>query len=370
MKKGSPYIDFEKLFQLAIEKDRESWLENERMKNLTIPNKEYNYAFIKGAKFENSFGPSKGDYSELIKIDYETISVWTHSKDEMSVLISEVDEKVTELDFFKNFGTLLQLSSDFSRSFENVYRDRDNEYRFIDNFDKHKSLTEQVFYQIGEYDDPFINDGTHYKLTDFFLYAPYIELLYRDDRAYLGVSLLKESMISHDTCLICELDRSYGPHHESHDLRIWEHASMLGRMESAIVQATRVIESLIGQPPNQNKAIKINRKKEEWKNVFSIDPNFIYSKSDTTFWEFYINLFKYRNPAAHSYGNINYQLKREETINVQCFAFLLLESYIEKNILRKEDSFTALKLNIKLLNKVNPKMSTPCTKDGDGFPNY
>lgn len=195
------------------------------------------------------------------------------------------------MDFFKNFGTLYQLASDFLRSFELVDRDDENEYLFIKYFNKKSSLEGQIFYQDDYVDRFFINNGNEYKLTHLHNCIPLIELLDRDDRAYLGVSLLRESMISHETCLICELGRSTNLHHESHDFKIWEHARMLARMESAIVQATRAIEALIGQPPSSDNQLKVIKKKEKWVEVIGIAPDSIFGKANISFWNFYIDLF-------------------------------------------------------------------------------
>lgn len=364
MIKDDSFFNYE-LFKEAIEKDRENIIEQERINDLILPNEEFNYSFIKGISFENCFGPYKHDFIKLLKTANESISLWTHSTDKNSVLISKVNKEVSELDFFKNFGTLYQLASDFLRSFESVDRDYENEYLFIKDFNKMASLEDQIFYKDYNVDRIFINNGVHYKLTDLQCFIPLIELLNRDNRAYLGVSLLRESMISHETCLICELGRSVTIHHESHDFKIWEHASMLPRMESAIVQATRAVEALIGQPPNNDNQLKVIKKKEKWTEVIDINPDSIFEKSKMSYWDFYIKLFSdYRNPSAHSYGNINYNLKRIETINVQCFVFIILESYILKNIMSMSESENKFQLNIDLINRVDPRMSTPCTKDG------
>ena len=146
MIKDDSFFNYE-LFKEAIEKDRENIIEQERINDLILPNEEFNYSFIKGISFENSFGPYKHDFIKLLKTANESISLWTHSTDKNSVLISKVNKEVSELDFFKNFGTLYQLASDFLRFFESVDRDYENEYLFIKDFNKMASLEDQIFYK-------------------------------------------------------------------------------------------------------------------------------------------------------------------------------------------------------------------------------
>ena len=41
--------------------------------------------------------------------------------------------------------------------------------------------------------------------------------------------------------------------------------------------------------------------------------------------------FDLRNPSAHSYGNIHYELERNRTVQAQCFAAIIIREYFCKH---------------------------------------
>ncbi|MGE7921490.1 hypothetical protein ACQKM9_21545 [Viridibacillus sp. NPDC093762] len=49
--------------------------------------------------------------------------------------------------------------------------------------------------------------------------------------------------------------------------------------------------------------------------------------------DLYNKLFELRNAAAHSYGAVPFELERKQAVVAQCFASLLLDGYVEKNVL-------------------------------------
>ena len=150
--------------------------------------------------------------------------------------------------------------------------------------------------------------------------------------------------------------------HPSHEPELWEQADFITNMESAIVQACRCVESILGEPPNQNKLNRVITQKSRWNELTGIDPDSIYQRTEKTYFDFYIDLFdKLRNPSAHSYGNIHFNLERKRTIDAQCFAALILRGYFDKHEKSNEEALEELHFNRELLNRVEEEMSTKLT---------
>jgi len=75
--------------------------------------------------------------------------------------------------------------------------------------------------------------------------------------------------------------------------------------------------------------------------------------------DFYYELFfTLRNPSAHSYGNIHYDLERKRAVEAQCFSAIGLNAYIQKNLIDKDTAIKKLNFNIDLLERVSENMST------------
>ncbi|KIQ80059.1 hypothetical protein RW25_18345 [Bacillus sp. L_1B0_8] len=69
----------------------------------------------------------------------------------------------------------------------------------------------------------------------------------------------------------------------------------------------------------------------------------------------------------HSYGTIPFDLERKQAVDAQCFASLLLDGYVTKNVLSEEIIIIIRKLSInqKLLEKVDEGRLTPRTYQED-----
>ncbi|WP_236914172.1 hypothetical protein [Clostridium sp. Cult2] len=135
-------------------------------------------------------------------------------------------------------------------------------------------------------------------------------------------------------------------------------------MESAIVQACRCAESILGEPPNNKKFSRILAHKQKWIDTIGINPDEIFERAELSYWEFYLRLFdELRNPSAHSYGDIHFNLERKHTIDAQCFAALILQGYIEKSVKYLEEAMNILKFDKNFLNRVQENMSTKLTKN-------
>ena len=144
---------------------------------------------------------------------------------------------------------------------------------------------------------------------------------------------------------------------------IWEHASIIPNMETAIVQACRSVEGILGEPPNSKKQTAVFKHKEKWIELTGINPDSIFEKAGISYLDFYYELFfDMRNPSAHSYGNIHYELEKTKTVQAQCFAAIVVRDYFNKHVLNLDEAQKKLRFNLDLLNRVNEDMSTKLTK--------
>lgn len=90
--------------------------------------------------------------------------------------------------------------------------------------------------------------------------------------------------------------------------------------------------------------------------------NYSKQKRNKSYLDFYYELFfELRNPSAHSYGNIHFDLKRKRTVEAQCFAAIILREYLAKHMLDFEVAIERLKFNKSLLDRVSGEMSTSLT---------
>lgn len=327
-----------------------------------IPNDVCNYAFIQGIKFENSFKPKVNDFVPFMICGDEELFLWTHKKDTYTALISKVSGDVKKRNFWKNIGTLIQLAYSYSRDFEHTM---DLEYKWCYYFDPNKSIFEQEIYNCSDLERHSLLNGTILKVTELYHISPLIELLLRDDRAFTAMSNFYASMKTHYCCLICELDRYPYKKHPSHEPELWEQANVISDYETAIVQACRCVEALIGKPPKKENKSRFLEHKQKWIDQFGINPDDDFPKGKTTYIEFYYKLFELRNAAAHSYGTIPFDLERKQAVDAQCFASLILDGYVKKNVLTEEIVIEKLNINQNILGRVDETMSTIRTYEVD-----
>ena len=327
-----------------------------------IPNNSGHHALIKGISFENSFNPYVGEYNFLFETSFEKIYIWTHTTNESSALISDIDLSVKELHIWKTVGSMINLSLAYYRAFENIDFDTRLDYKIIYYFSPSSPFEDIEFANVSSLESVFLRDGLRVKATEIAELAPMIDLIGRDDRCFTAVSLLLSSFQIHYCCLICELGLTKYKSHESHEPEIWEQADSLTSYESAIVQACRCVESILGEPPKQTKLNRVNAHKARWFDLTGINPESTFERTKYSYWEFYVVLFdELRNPSAHSFGEIHENLRRQHVIDAQCFAAIILRGYIEKNLLDFEEALDALKFNRAFLNRVNPNISTKKT---------
>lgn len=355
-------------------KDLKKLLEEERIQRAEWqarhpadpPNEVCHHAFIRGLSIENSFAPSVGDYIPLFGNGHETVYIWTHERDKNSALVVDVNPSVKDQSLWRTLFSAVRLALRYSEEFEGGLAATDFlEYKWIYYFDPIKTnIEDATIYNISEIDQKFIKDGRIIKASLLADLSPLFELFLRDERAYTAVSLLNASFDIHYFCLICALSSHPFHDHISEEPEIWEHLEIIPKMEAAIVHACRSVESILGEPPNRNKHSSLLRHKEKWREIVGIDPNDIFEKANKTYLDFYYDLFfDLRNPSAHSYGYIHFDLERSKAVQAQCFAALIVRGYIEAHEMTADESKSAFSFNQELLNRIGEDMSTPLTKE-------
>lgn len=324
------------------------------------PNDKCKDAFLQGLCIENSFEPEEGEYNFLFETESERVYVWTHKRNKYSSIVIEVNEEVKSACFWKNIGSIIRLAIRYSDLFES---DLKLEYKWIYNFNPMKGIEESVFYKVSNFGFIGMDNGRIIKATNLLDLAQLIELMIRDDKVYVALMMLDNSFMQHNICLTCELS-SYPYHdHLTEEPEIWEHAYIIQDMENAIIQACRSVEAILGEPPNRSNRNGLIKHKQKWENVLGLNPDDSFQKSGIAYMDFYYELFfELRNPSAHSYGNIHYELKRKRTIQAQCFASIILTAYINKNVSDLEIAQTKLNFNKEFLERVSEDMSTKMTK--------
>lgn len=341
-------------------KERETYSANDYPTD--IPNDVCKYAFLKGAQFENSFMPRVHDFVPFMKCGDEELYLWTHTKNKNTVLVSRVSTAVKDKNIWKNVGIIIQLAYAYTGCFEHTM---DIEYKWFYYFDPIRTLGEQEIYSCRGIDKLGLQYGTILKLTDFLVIARLIELLLRDDKAFTAMNTLNASMKAHYCCLLCELERYPYKKHPSHEPDLWERASVISGYETAIIQACRCVEALIGKPPKRDNRSRLLEHKKKWIDELGIDADGSFAKGEMTYIDFYYDLFARRNTAAHSFGTIPFELERRQAVNAQCFASLLLDGYVRENVLSEEKALEAVSVNRDIIDRVHETMSTSGTYDGE-----
>lgn len=328
-----------------------------------IPNDMCRHAFIRGLPIENSFCPKIGEYNFLFQIEHESVFLWTYKENTNSSLVAHVDIAVKNTNFWKTAGNLIWLANMYYHAYEGASTEFIPDYKWMYYFDPSTSTVDStVFYDLSDLDRNFMSNGTILKATDIADYAPLIDLLYGDDRAFTALSLVCSAFCAHPCCLICEMSEHPWHDHIAEEPKMWEQANMLPSLEVAIVQSCRAVEAIIGEPPNRKKESKVAKHKQHWIDTVGIDPDSQFTKAGMSFLDFYYELFfELRNPSAHSYGNIHFDLKRKRTVEAQCFAAIIIRDYIAKHMLDHDAAIERLKFNKSLLDRVSSEMSTSLT---------
>jgi hypothetical protein len=273
-------------------------------------------------------------------------------------VVSEVKTDMKKVEFWKTMGHVLNLSRHYYSFFETVDNMEVN-YYWIYYFNPNKSLDEAVRNGNQKFEKLDLQFGFIKKATEIEKMAPLIDLLLIDNTCYTSLSLLVSSFQLHSCSIKCELGLTQKKTCPSHEPELWEHGWYIQNMEAAIVQSCRCVEAILGEPPKSKKLKKVIDYKERLKRVININPDDEFKKANRSYLDFYYFLIdSLRNPSAHSFGNIHFDLKRKNTIEAQCFAALILNSYIEKHTKEINEASKQLFFNQELLIRVSKDMTT------------
>lgn len=329
-----------------------------------VPNAVCKHAFIRGLPIENSFNPKVGEYNFLFRTNDEVVNIWTYQENTNSALVSEANLNVKQLPHWKTAAHLIELSLLYSEAFElgplDLYY---SDYKWMYDFKPKNCINDIVFANLPAIEASDLHCGRVLKATNISNLASIMELILRDDKAYTAISLMASAFQAHACCLRCELSDHPYHDHLAEEPPIWQQANVLQNLEMCIVQSCRAVECLLGEPPSQKREGKVRNYKEHWISTVESNPDGLYNKANVTYLEFYYELFfNLRNPSAHCYGNIHYDLLRINAVNAQCFAAIILGEYIRKHSINNDSAMGSFDFNKTLLARVSKDMSTCRTK--------
>ncbi|WP_458626414.1 hypothetical protein [Winogradskyella sp. PC D3.3] len=351
------------LLQKLLQEQHQARIDYYKENPVDAPNDVLKHALIEGIGISNDFILSKGELNEFFTIGYEKFYCWTHETDEYSNLVVEVNQTVKEKALWKTGISILEiaftmaseLESNHEFAYDWVYRFNHSES--IDNLhylkDRHNTLNWRSMRRIHEFSD----------------IAVLIEILTRDDKFFIACQNIIAAKQNHEFCQICALTPEHLRKHKDHEPEIWERINLLPKMEAAIVQATRSVEAILGKPGKKDTEVKLRRAKERWSKNILINPDEEFKLTGQSYLDYYYDLFELRNNSAHSYGSLSFDLQRQETIEAQSFAWIIIGDYYKKNSISEDESLKALDFNIKLINQFkNVNVSSKGTKNGKYAP--
>jgi hypothetical protein len=318
------------------------------------PNASCNHAILKGLLLSNESGFKTHDFTPLFELPYEVVSIWTHSRNAYSCLVSKVTEEVHSLAIWRNAGTLIHLAMGLKSSFEHI---QEIDYEWIYDFDPNLPVSDCKFMNLDSIDR---FSGSINKVRELADLAPLIELLLRDEQFFVATQNLFASFNNHWFCVICALSPMTHQTHPNDEQPIWQFANSIPMMEAAIVQATRSVEAILGKPGK-----KRERALDRWAAAIPLDPNDDFGLKSVSLFNYYYELFGVRGDAAHSLGKLSVGMSRQLTIEAQCFACQVHQSYFHKNCLPTKDAMNALKFNRPLVEVEPENWSTVRTADDE-----
>lgn len=239
---------------------------------------------------------------------------------------------------------------------------QDFDYDWICNFDPALSVGECTFLNSDSFDRFTGSVKNVRQLADL---APLVELLLRDERFFVATQNLFGSFDNHWFCVICALTPMTHRTHPNDEQSIWQFASSIPKMETAIVQATHSVEAILRKPGNNR-----NRTLARWESAIPLDPHADSGFKPLSLIEYYYELFGVRGDAAHSLGRLSIGMSCQLTIQAQCFACKIHRAYYEKNSLSTDDAIAALKFNRTLIEAEPQDWSTKITGDDEYFDNF
>ena len=304
------------------------------------PDELFNKALLSGIIFSNTIDLKDGNYFPFFEINKEKAFLWKPKKVNYNVLIIEICPHVKDEKFWRTLATILEFAISYDSLFEIM---TECNYNWLKNF--HPKIRQQdlQFLEFNDYSAKFSGLGKETKFVKNL--SPFIELLHRDELFYSMWMNLYSSFNSHHFCLHCAYELNGYQMHPNHELPIWQRAQAIPAMEIAIVQSTRAVEAILGKPGRKEQRV-LNR----WQSAITIDPNDVFYIANMNYLDYYKLLFDIRGDAAHSLGALSFDVRRNMTIEAQCFAFEIMSNYYQKNRLCTAKAVTILNLNYQLIN--------------------
>lgn len=330
-----------------------------------FPNKDTNTGILSGLLIDNSFGPYSNDFIKLIELPLEELFVWTPEKDNYSKLISVIKPSIHNHNYWKNFGILFKYVMALTSDFESLI---DLEYKWITDFDKTKLKEDLIYPELEKYRfDEFTfnydlkkiyNEGRILNLSYFFENKRLLSELYFNDKFFFAVQHIVSAVSTHWYCHVCELSPPEYRKHPNHDFEKYYEVFALPRLEIAIIQATKAVEGLLGQP-GSNKEKRLAR----WKEVLNIEPDEKFLDTNKSYFNFHAYLVnEIRNKVAHNLKSKPFKANRKLTIQAQIYAWKLVNDYYGKVI--KSDSIKdKLIMNTELESMIRPNLGTKLTAE-------
>ena len=351
-KKGISFL------QKLLEEQRQARIEYYKENPIDAPNKVLKHALVEGIGISNDFILDKGDYFEFFSIGHEKFYCWTNQIDEYSKLVVEVNPAVKENNLWKTAISILELAFIMASELESKH---EFTYDWVYRFNPSEPI-EKLHYLKDRLH--VLNPISVRRVREFSDISILIELLFRDDKFFIACQNIIAAKENHDFCQICALTPEHLRKHVDHEPEIWEKINLLPIMEAAIVQATRSVEAILGKPGKRDTTTKLIRTKERWSENILLNPYDEYKLTGQSFLDYYYKLFGIRNNSAHSFGELSFHMQRQETIEAQSFAWLVIASYYDKNSIEENDALESLNFNRELLDKFEGiNVSTKGTKN-------
>lgn len=333
------------LIQKLLEERQQEEVNYQKDNPKDAPNTVLNHALIEGISIYNDFILSKGDYIEFFTIGHEKFYCWTYKTDEYSTLVVDVNPIVKENEVWKTAISILEIAFTISSELESPH---EFAYDWVYRFNHTETINELHYLKDRHHT---LNCKSMHRINEFSDLAVLIDILNRDDNFFIACQNIITAKQSHEFCQICALTpEEHLRKHRDHEPEIWEKINLLPKMEAAVVQATRSIEAILGKPGKRDNEKKLNRAKESWLKNISINPDDKFTLTEQSYLDYYYDLFQLRNNSAHSFGQLSFQMKRQETIAAQSFAWIVIRDYYKKHCCTKEKSLKSLKFNEEFIN--------------------
>jgi hypothetical protein len=303
------------------------------------PDELFNKALLSGIIFSNTTNLKDGSYVPFFEINNEKAFLWKPKEFNYNVLIVEISPLIKVEKFWRTLAIILEFTMAYSSLFEVMM---ECDYNWMKNF--HPNIREQELEFLELNDDSARFSGLIREPEFIKEFSPFIELLHRDELFYCMWMNLNSSFNSHHFCLRCANELEGYQMHPNHEIPIWQRAQAVPAMEIAIVQSTRAVEAALGKPGKKEQRVL-----ERWKSAITIEPFDEFPIARMNYLDYYKKMFKVRGDAAHSLGELPYDVRRAITIEAQCFAFEIMSNYYQKNRISTAKAVTLLNLNTQLI---------------------